>query len=136
MFGEQGLHWLVLAQAEANSEAATIEPPKAPKPSPEPPPTLTSMLPALAIIMAMFYFIMIRPQRAKDQQFRSMLSNLKEKDHVVTIGGIHGVVTNVQRDNDTVTLRIDDSTGTKIRVNTSAIARVATDDDKSDKPSS
>ncbi len=48
---------------------------------------------------------------------------------MVTIGGIHGVVTNVQRDAERVTLRVDDSTGTKLRVSASAIARVITDDD-------
>jgi preprotein translocase subunit YajC len=72
---------------------------------------------------------MIRPQKRKEDDFRRMVSDLKENDHVVTIGGIHGVVTNVQRDADRVTLRIDESTGTKVRVNTSAIARVVTGDD-------
>jgi preprotein translocase subunit YajC len=54
---------------------------------------------------------------------------VKENDRVVTIGGIHGVVTNVQRDLDRVTIRIDESTGTKIKVNISAIARVLTGED-------
>jgi preprotein translocase subunit YajC len=86
------------------------------------------MLPLLAIF-ALFYFLMIRPQKKKDQEFRKLVSDLKDNDHVVTIGGIHGVVTNVQRDAERVTLRVDDSTGTKLRVNASAIARVITDDD-------
>jgi preprotein translocase subunit YajC len=51
---------------------------------------------------------------------------------VVTIGGIHGVVTNVQREAGMVTLRVDESTGTKLRVGTSAIARVIKDEDKSE----
>jgi preprotein translocase subunit YajC len=91
-----------------------------------------SMFPALALIMVLFYFLILRPQKNKDQQFRSMVENLKETDRVVTIGGIHGVVANVQRDTGMVTLRVDESTGTKIRVGTSAIARVITEDDKAD----
>ena len=59
-----------------------------------------------------------------------MVDNLKEKDRVVTIGGIHGVVTNVQREQSIVTVRIDESTGAKIRIGTSAIARVVDDSDK------
>jgi preprotein translocase subunit YajC len=55
-----------------------------------------------------------------------MISNVKENDRVVTIGGIHGVVTNVQRDLDRLTIRVDESTGTKIKVNMSAVARVLT----------
>ena len=87
----------------------------------------------LTLIMVMFYFLILRPQKAKDQQFKTLLENLKETDRVVTIGGIHGVVTNVQRNADgaIVTLRIDESTGTKIRVGASAIARVLTDEEKS-----
>ena len=92
-----------------------------------------SMLLPLAVIMALFYFMILRPQKNKEQSFRSMVDNLKEKDRVVTIGGILGVVTNVQRDRDEVTLRVDESTGAKIRVGTSAITRVVTDEDKKEK---
>ena len=58
-----------------------------------------------------------------------MVADLKENDRVITIGGIHGVVTNVQRDAERVTIRVDESTGTKLRLNMSAIARVVTDDE-------
>lgn len=88
------------------------------------------MLPALALIGVFFYFLVLRPQKAKDQQFRSMVDNLKDKDRVVTIGGVHGVVTNVDKQAGIVTVRIDDSTGTRIRVNASAIAKVVVDDEK------
>lgn len=90
-----------------------------------------SMLPALVIIMVLFYFLILRPQKNKEAQFRSMIDNLKETDRVVTVGGIHGVVTNVQRDANIVTIRVDESTGTKIRVGASAIAQVITDEQKS-----
>ena len=58
------------------------------------------------------------------------IENLKEKDRVVTVGGIHGVVTNVQRDAELVTLRVDESTGAKIRVGVSAISKVVVEEDK------
>ncbi len=87
----------------------------------------------LAIIMLLFWFLILRPQKKKEQTMRSMIDNLKEKDRVVTIGGIHGIVTNVQRDQEMVTLRVDESTGAKIRVGTSAIARVVLDDEKNEK---
>jgi preprotein translocase subunit YajC len=82
----------------------------------------------LVIITFLFYFIMIRPQKKKDDDFKRMLANLKENDHVITAGGIYGVVTNVQRDAERVTIRVDDSTGTKLRVTTSSIMRVLGDD--------
>ena len=79
--------------------------------------------------MGLFYFLILRPQKNKEHTFRSMIDNLKEKDRIVTIGGIHGVVTGVQRESEIVTVRIDESSGTKIRIGTSAITRVVTDEE-------
>ncbi len=93
---------------------------------PSPSDGLMGMMPALFIIMGLFYFLILRPQKNKERTFRSMINNLKEKDRIVTIGGIHGVVTGVQRESEIVTVRIDESSGTKIRIGTSAIARVVT----------
>ncbi|MBA4106779.1 MAG: preprotein translocase subunit YajC [Pirellula sp.] len=122
--------WGLLAQAE------TAEAPKAPAdgaPADAAPSSpFNSFLVPLTLIMVMFYFLILRPQKAKDQQFKSLVESLKETDRVVTIGGIHGIVTNVQRNPDgaIVTVRIDESTGTKIRVGASAIARILTDEEK------
>lgn len=94
-----------------------------------------SLLVPMLVIGALFYLMIIRPQRTKERDFKTLLSGLKKNDRVVTIGGIHGVVTNVQRDADRVTLRVDETTGTTIRVGLSAIGRVITDDEQTaDKP--
>jgi preprotein translocase subunit YajC len=77
-----------------------------------------------SIIMVMFYFMLIRPNQKRDQERRSMLATLKKNDHVVTVGGIKGVVANVKADEDEVVLRIDEATGAKVRVVISSIARV------------
>lgn len=84
----------------------------------------------MVVIMALFYFMLIRPQKRKEQELRAMVQNVKENDRVVTIGGIYGVVTNVQRDAERVTIRVDEATGAKLRVNMSAIARVLTGEDQ------
>ena len=107
---------LLLAQEAAQPEA----------------PGLSSLLPGLIAIMVFFYFLILRPQKNKEQALQNLVENLKEKDRVVTIGGIHGVVTNVLRDREEVTIRVDESTGTKLRVGISAIARVVTDEHKSE----
>jgi preprotein translocase subunit YajC len=100
---------------------------------PEQAPEDTSAFPRLMfMLMAMFFLawlLLIRPQRKKEQDLQKMISNLKEKDRVVTVGGIHGVVTNVRRDVDQVVIRVDEATGTKLHVGTSAIGRVITDDE-------
>jgi len=108
--------WILLAQ-EAQPAPA------------EPAPTGGLPFPVLmGMLLLMGYFLLWRPEQKKRQEARAMLDGLKERDRVVTIGGIHGVVTNVQRDADVATLRIDESTGAKIRVNLGAIARVVVDD--------
>lgn len=88
---------------------------------------LVSFLPLLAMGL-LAYFLFVVPQRVKDRKFQQMLDGLKENDRVVTTGGLHGVVTNVQRDAGRLTLRIDESTGAKVRVSLWAIDSVVTDD--------
>jgi preprotein translocase subunit YajC len=80
----------------------------------------------MSVVMVLFYMMMIRPQKRKEQELKDQVNAIKENDRVVTIGGIYGVVTNVQRDAQRVTVRVDESTGTKLRFNMTAIARVLT----------
>jgi preprotein translocase subunit YajC len=89
---------------------------------------LMGMLPLMIILMVLFYFMIIRPQKSREKRFRVLVDNLKKNDRVITIGGIHGVVTNVQKDVDRVTIRVDEGTGTTLRVRTNAISEVVTDD--------
>ncbi|HTU24061.1 MAG TPA: preprotein translocase subunit YajC [Pirellulales bacterium] len=88
-----------------------------------------SMFPAVIGITFLFYFLILRPQKQRDSSHRSLIDNLKKNDRVVTIGGIYGTVTNVQRESDEVTIKIDEATNTKLRVTFNAIARVITEDD-------
>ena len=85
-----------------------------------------------ALIGVMFYFLMIRPERRKRDALTGMRDNLKKNDRVVTIGGIHGVVVNAQQGSDDVTLRVDESTNTRLRVRRAAVDQVivAEDDDE------
>lgn len=108
-------NWILLAEGAGNGEPEATGP---------------NMWIPLAFMAVFFYLLLWRPQQKKQQETKSMLDNLKEKDRIVTIGGIHGVVTNVQRDQDAVTIRIDEATGTKIRVSLSAISRVVVNEDK------
>jgi len=77
-----------------------------------------------SIVMVMFYFMLIRPNKKRDQERKSMLATLKKNDHVVTVGGIKGIVANVKPEEDEVVLKIDEATGAKLRVVLSSIARI------------
>ena len=82
--------------------------------------SLVSFLPFIAII-AIFYFLIIRPQNKKQKETQKMLAALKKGDKVVTIGGIHGTIQTVK--DQSVIVRVDDTT--KIEFSRSAISSVA-----------
>ncbi len=103
------------------------EPAKAAPAEPGAPPLLQLALPVLAAI-ALYYFMILRPERRKQATHRSRLDSIKKNDRVVTIGGIYGVVMNVQRESDEVTLKIDEATNAKMRVTLGAVARVIGDE--------
>ncbi|NLG58435.1 MAG: preprotein translocase subunit YajC [Clostridiales bacterium] len=58
----------------------------------------------MILIVAVFYFLMIRPQRKKDKKVKDMLANLKVGDRITTIGGIYGTIRSLRE--DTITLSV------------------------------
>ena len=80
----------------------------------------------------LFWFLLLRPQQQERKKREGMLAALKKNDRVVTVGGIYGVVTNVHREADEVTVKIDESANVKIRVTVGSIARVLLDRESSD----
>ncbi len=93
---------------------------------------IASMLPLLAAIGVLFYFMIIKPDQKRAATQRGMREGLKKNDRVVTSGGIYGVVTNVQRDTNEVTIKVDEATNTKLRVTLDSIARVTSDESASE----
>ncbi len=57
--------------------------------------TIVSFAP-LIIIVVLFYFMLIRPQRKRDKETKEMLNAMKVGDKVVTIGGICGKITKIK----------------------------------------
>ncbi len=89
----------------------------------------------IAAILLLFYFLFIRPQRQESTRREAMVRALKPNDHVLTHGGIYGVVTNVHREANAVTIRVDENTNTKLKVSLSAIARVLSEEAADETPS-
>jgi preprotein translocase subunit YajC len=73
------------------------------------------------LIIAVFYFLIIRPQNKKQKETQKMLAALKKGDKVVTAGGIHGTVSNVKE--KTVIVKVDDNT--KLEFTRTSIVMVA-----------
>ncbi|HEX7071344.1 MAG TPA: preprotein translocase subunit YajC [Rhodothermales bacterium] len=80
---------------------------------------LTMFLP-LILIFVVFYFFLIRPQKKKEDARKKMIEAVAKNDRIVTIGGIHGTVTQV--DEGSVLAQVDSNT--KLRIDKNAIASV------------
>lgn len=77
---------------------------------------IMGLLPILAMV-AIFYFLIIRPQQKQSKKMAAMRDSMEKGNRVVTGGGIHGVITNIK--GDIVSVRIADSV--KIDVDRSAL---------------
>jgi preprotein translocase subunit YajC len=88
---------------------------------------LTALLP-FAAIFVLFYFLLIRPQKREQARRQDMLGAVKKNDRIVTVGGIYGVVTNIHREADEVTIKVDEATNTKLRITLSSVGRVLGDE--------
>jgi len=78
----------------------------------------------IALLFAVMYIMLIRPQKKREQQRQEMLSRLQTNDKVVTIGGIIGTVDSLT-DKEAV-IRLEDST--KMRVTRNAISRIISEE--------
>lgn len=58
--------------------------------------SVLGLLLPMVLMFAVFYFLLIRPQRKKDKKVKSMLAALKVGDRISTIGGIFGTITAIQ----------------------------------------
>ena len=97
---------MFLATAEAAQEAAPNN-------------TLFIVL-QFAALGAIFYFLLIRPQRQKQKQHAALVSAVKTGDKVVLNSGLHGIVANVKE----TTLIIKVADNVKLEFEKSAVATV------------
>ena len=74
----------------------------------------------LIFIFIIMYFVMIRPQKKRQEQQKQLIASLKTGDRVVTNTGIHGLISNVKE--TTVLVKVADNV--KIEVDKSAITNV------------
>lgn len=78
-----------------------------------------------ALIIVVFYFFLIRPQQKKQKEREKILDALKKGDRIVTIGGLHGTVVEVNQEKKTVLI---DAGGVKLKFDRSAISTVEKND--------
>jgi len=62
-------------------------------------PNILDMLPLLLAFFAIFYFLIVRPQKKQEKEHQTMLSKLEKGDQVVTTGGIVGTIAGFKENN-------------------------------------
>ncbi len=80
----------------------------------------------LILLFVVFYFLLIRPQQKQQKQRKEMISNLKKGDRVVTIGGLHGIIKEIDETN--ISLRVAENIN--LKMSRAAVDRVLQEDEE------
>lgn len=97
---------LLMAAPAASSEGATG--------------SMVTTFITFGLIILVFYFLIIRPQKKKEKETKEMIQAIKKGDKIVTIGGIRGTVLSVK--DDAVVIKVDDNA--KIEFSKGAVSSV------------
>ena len=85
----------------------------------------------IAIIGAVFYFMVLMPGNKERNNRDGMRKNLKKNDRIVTIGGIYGTVVSAPSDSDDITIKLDENSPTRMKITRSAVQTLVTNKDSS-----
>ena len=80
----------------------------------------------ILIILVMFYFMFWRPQKKQQKERANLLGSLKKGQTVVTIGGLHGEIKDLNED----TVRLQIANNVEVTFARSAIGNVVTKDNQ------
>ncbi|MBI3482769.1 MAG: preprotein translocase subunit YajC [Bacteroidetes bacterium] len=76
----------------------------------------------MVAMFAILYFFMIRPQQKKAKDQKKFTEEIKKGDYVVTIGGVHGRIAEIEDD----TIIVEVERGARIRFSKSAVSMEST----------
>jgi len=107
--------------SEQQTTTTTQSDPNATTETPKRSPFGGTQLIFLALMFVLMYMILFRGPRKKQQQHKQMVQSLAKNDKIQTIGGIIGTVVDIKEDE--ITLKIDESNNTKIKILRSAIGK-------------
>jgi len=77
----------------------------------------------IGLLFVVMWFTMIRPQTKQAKQHRDLVAGLSKGDRIVTVGGIHGVIRQI--DERTILLEVDG--GTKLRIDKGKVGYTLSD---------
>lgn len=94
------------------------------------PSPIAGLLPVIVMI-ALFYFLLIRPQQKKINAHKQMVSALRRGDKIMTAGGIYGTITKVDED----VLQVEIAPEVRIKVAKDTVSGVVTRSEPADSKS-
>ena len=86
----------------------------------------------MVLMFGILYFFMIRPQQKKAKDQKKFAEEIKKGDYVVTIGGVHGRIAEVEDD----TIIVEVERGARIKFSKSAVSMESTKAAATKKPAS
>ena len=120
--GQQAPSSITSEQLTEEGEATTVVPDvNAPPVAPQTRPFGGFSWLFIGLMFILMYFLLFRGPQKQKQQHKKMVQSLEKNDRVRTIGGIIGTVVDIK--GDEITLKVDESNNTKIKVVSSAIGK-------------
>jgi preprotein translocase subunit YajC len=126
--GPSGISSEPVSTEETTTTTTTAEP-NVPAGKKQPPGLLGRPLLVFGLMFIMMYLLLFRgPRKKQQQQHKQMVQDLQKNDKIRTIGGIIGTVVDIK--DGEITLKVDESNNTKIKVTPSAIGTNLSKDKK------
>jgi preprotein translocase subunit YajC len=82
------------------------------------------------VLLALMWFLIIRPQRRRQQEAQRLLTQIAVGKEIVTAGGLYGTVTAVEGDE----VRVEVAEGVEVRIAKRAVAGVVSEDEEPEGP--
>ena len=82
----------------------------------------------LALLIGIFYFMLIRPQKKQAENRRALIESVEMGDEVITIGGIHGTIRSIDEDD----MELEVAPGVVMTFVKSAVARKVYEEEEED----
>jgi preprotein translocase subunit YajC len=83
----------------------------------------------LAAMFVLLWALLIRPQRRKQMEQQQLLSSVEPGDEVLTVGGLYGIVTEIDEDDDLI---VEIAEGIRVRIARRAVGGVVKPEDETD----
>ena len=75
-------------------------------------------------VIFLLWIFMANPQKKQEERLRKMLDALEKNDRVMTVGGVIGTVHSIDKEQNEIVLKVDETNNTRIRFHLTAVNAV------------